>query len=55
MKRGVLGNISRASTTKIQAIFYNGYDAVQRRRFAWLLDDYAASTNKEDRRRIVIA
>src|SRR5216684_531388 len=40
MNRGVLGNISRASTSKIQAIFYNGYDAVQRRRFAWLLHDY---------------
>jgi hypothetical protein len=55
MKRGVLGNISRASTTKIQAIFYNGYDAVQRPRFAWLLDDYPSLQARETGEEIVIA
>lgn len=55
MKRGVLGNISRVSTSKIPAIFYNGYDAVQRLRFAWLMDDYPEFTNKGTGEEIVIA
>src|SRR5260370_38493171 len=55
MKRGVLGNISRPSTSKIQAICYNGYDAVQRRKFAWLLRDYARLQATGTGEEIVIA